>query len=418
MELLRLAWRNVFRNPRRSVLTILALTVGTVILFLALGWIGGYHRYVYDTVIDFQTGHGKVLRNDYYPERRRLPVDLLIENYESVRQSVAQVDGIEAATGRVQFPVRVGTGSQSFMMGATAVDLRHEQQVGVLASYIVAGSRPADLSDAEQRGIWIGSAVAEKAGIALGDVLFLRALNRHGVENLYDAPVVGFFDYGYPTLDDRIIYLGLGTAEELLDLDGGVTEIVYRLEPGVSVSQAQQRLAEVLAGDAIAQGLEARSWRDFARAAVSAVQADTDGFAIMAALMYLLIVLGILNTMSMSVHERTREIGTIRAVGAGRRFLRRMFAAESVAQAGIALIAAAVIATPIALYLGRVGVDIASSMPAELPVPFGERFRASFAPWHFVVTIISAPATALIGSMIPIRRAGRITVAEAMRETT
>ena len=418
MEMVRLAWRNVFRNPRRSALTIVALTVGTVILFLSLGWIGGYHRYVYDTVIDFQTGHGKVLRTEYYSQRRRLPVDLLIRNYDAVRREVADVEGIRGATGRVQFPVRVGTGSQSFMMGATALDLRHEHEVGVLARYVVAGREPADLASAEQRGIWIGSGVAEKAEIALGDVLFLRALNRHGVENLYDAPVVGFFDYGFPTLDDRVVYLALGTAEELLDLDGGVTEIVYRLEPGVSVTDARRRVASALASDAIEGGLEARTWRDFARAAVSAVESDTSGFAIMTALMYLLIVLGILNTMSMSVHERTREIGTIRAVGAGRRFLRRMFALESLAQASIALAVAAIVATPIALYLGRTGVDIAGSMPAELPVPFGERFRASFAPWHFIVTIISAPATALIGSMIPIRRAGRITVAEAMRETT
>ncbi|MCG8481388.1 MAG: ABC transporter permease [Spirochaetales bacterium] len=418
MELVRLAWRNVFRNPRRSVLTILALTVGTVILFLSLGWIGGYHRYVYDTVIDFQTGHGTVLRADYYPERRRLPVDLLIQNYDEVRQTVAEVEGVAAATGRVQFPVRVGTGSQSFMMGAKAVDLRHEHDVGALARYVVAGQGPTGRGSAEQRGIWIGRSVAEKAEIAVGDVLFLRALNRHGVENLYDAPVVGLFDYGYPTLDDRVVYLALGTAEELLDLDGGVTEIVYRLEPGVSVTDARARVASALVSDAIERGLEARTWRDFARAAVSAVESDTNGFAIMTALMYLLIVLGILNTMSMSVHERTREIGTIRAVGAGRRFLRCMFAAESVAQAMIALVAAAMISTPIALYLGRTGVDIASSMPAELPVPFGERFRASFAPWHFGVAIVSAPATALIGSMIPIRRAGRITVAEAMRETT
>ncbi len=410
MEIAKLAWRNVFRNPRRSILTVIALTVGTSILFLALGWIGGYHRYIYDTLIDFETGHGKVLRSEYFLERRRMPVDLLIEDYDIARLSVAAVEGVAAATGRVRFPVRVGTGARSFSLGATALDLRYEDEVGVLADYVVAGAPP----DENIRGLWIGRRLADKAEIEIGDVVFLRALNRHGVENLYDATVRGFFDYGYPVLDEQMTYLDLVTAEELLDLDGGVTEIVYRAEPGVSATDLTQRVSGAL--EAIETGLEARLWRDFARAAVSAVEGDTSAFGIMAGVMYLLIVLGVLNTMSMSVHERTREIGTIRAIGANRSVLRRMFAFESLWQALIALVIATAISTPLAVYLVQTGVDIAGSMPADLPVPFGERFRADFVLWHYLVAILSAPTTALIGAMFPIRRAGRVTVAEAMRE--
>ena len=417
MKIAGLAWRNVFRNPRRSVLNVVALTVGTAILFLALGWIGGYHRYIYDTLIDFETGHGKVLRDGYYAERRRLPVDLLIEEYDAARGMVSSVDGVEAVTGRVRFPLRISTGDRSFSLGATALDLRYEESVGVLSDYVVAGAVPSPEDAGIERGLWIGRPVAEKAEIELGDVVFLRAMNRHGVENLYDAPVVGFFDYGYPVLDEQMAYLDMGTATELLDLDGGVTEIVYRLEPGVSPDDGRRRVAAALAGEALQEGLEARLWRDFAQAAVSAVEGDTSSFGIIASVMYLLIVLGILNTMSMSVHERTREIGTIRAIGMSRRYLRRLFMFESLWQALISLVLAAAISAPIAWYLLSVGVDISGSMPADMPVPFGERFRADFAIWHYLAAAISAPLTAVVGALIPIRRAGRITVAEAMRET-
>lgn len=417
MKIAGLAWRNVFRNPRRSLLNIVALTVGTAILFLALGWIGGYHRYIYDTLIDFETGHGKVLRDGYYAERRRMPVDLLIEEYDAARGLISFVDGVEAVTGRVRFPLRISTGEKSFSLGATALDLRYEEAVGVLADYVVEGSVPAPERAGEMRGLWIGRSVAEKAGIEIGDIVFLRAMNRHGVENLFDAPVIGFFDYGYPVLDDQMAYLDMGTATELLDLDGGVTEIVYRLEPGVSPEEGRRRVATALAGDALREGLQARIWRDFAQAAVSAVEADTSSFGIIASVMYLLIVLGILNTMSMSVHERTREIGTVRAIGMSRRFLRRLFMFESIWQALIALVLAAIISAPIAYYLVKVGVDISGSMPADMPVPFGERFRADFALWHYLAAISSAFLTATIGALVPIRRAGRITVAEAMRDS-
>ena len=145
------------------------------------------------------------------------------------------------------------------------------------------------------------------------------------------------------------------------------------------------------------------------------MEGDTYSFTIMVAVMYLLIVLGILNSMSMSVHERTREIGTIRAIGIRRRQLLTLFALESVWQALIAAAIALVITTPVALWLTHTGVDIASSMPETIPVPFGERFRADFAVWHYLFTVASGILTALAGAVIPARRAGKITVAEAMR---
>jgi len=74
------------------------------------------------------------------------------------------------------------------------------------------------------------------------------------------------------------------------------------------------------------------------------------------------------------------------------------------------------VTTPLALWLARTGVDLASSMPDEIPIPFGERFRADFAVWHYLFTVASGLVTALLGAIIPARRAARITVAAAMRK--
>lgn len=472
-KLAALAWRNVWRNRRRTTLNVIALSVGMGIFVLALGWIGGYHSYIYQTLRDFQTGEVQVMHREWYGERTRLPVDLLVENYEAVRERVAGVPGVrgEAVTGRVLFSLRVSTGNRSWRMMATAIDPRYEPQVGVLGEHVTAGRRPAELAGepgsgamggtagergtgeessagagertAGERGLWIGAPVAEKAGISPGDTLFLRAVNRHGVENLFDVPVAGTFEYGYPTLDDQMVYLDLATADELLDLDGAVTHVVVRLAPGTGVDTGVERIAAELGGAAVgaaggdpsgddagsrrgalasdstqgspAANLQVRPWQDFARAAVTAVEQDTNSFALMMAIMYLLIVLGIINSMSMSVHERTREIGTLRAIGMRGRSLLAMFALESVWQAVIAAVVALIVTTPVAIWLANTGVDLVSSMPENVPIPFGERFRADFAVGHYLFTVASGVVTALLGAIIPARRAARITVAEAMR---
>jgi ABC-type lipoprotein release transport system permease subunit len=491
MSLPRMAWRNVFRNRRRSALNIVALTMGMSVLVLSLGWIGGYHSYIYDTLRDFQTGEIQIVRGQWYRQRTRLPVEFLLPDHVELRSAVMDVPAVRSAAARVVFSVQVSTGRESFRLQGVGIDPRHEGEVSVLGEYLVsihnrvahtgvnssgtgtsgAKTEPdtitpdtaGDSADGRNTivdtapGIWIGRPVAEKAGISVGDTLFLRAMNRHGVENLYDAPVVGFFEYGYPLLDNQTIYMDLDTATELLDLDGGATHLVIRLHDGASVQSATRDIAEAVApaGSATGPGngpfagnttgddasgtggdaagsltpisdsrgglavagwdIQIRPWQDFARAAVSAVEGDTYSFTVMMAVVYLLIVIGILNSMSMSVHERTREIGTIRAIGIRRRQLLALFAMESVWQALVAAGIALIITTPVALWLVKSGVDIASSMPETMPVPFGERFRADFAPWHYLFTVLSGVLTALAGAIIPARRAGRITVAEAMR---
>jgi putative ABC transport system permease protein len=294
-------------------------------------------------------------------------------------------------------------------MVGVAIDLDREHTVGTLHTHIVAGVRP--LADAVAgRGVWIGQTYAERAGLSVGDVLFLRARNRHGVENLYDAPLAGIFSYGYPALDEAVLYVDLTTATELLDLDGGVTHVVARTTDG-TVRPDLLRTIEAATGT-----VSVRPWHDFARTAVSAVEGDTAAFGLMIAILYLLIVLGILNAMSMSVHERTREIGTLRAIGMPGRWVMQLVAIESVWQSAIAAVAAAAITAPLIWWLTTVGVDIAASMPAEMPVPFGERLRADIRPWHYLFTITSGVATALAGAIIPGRRAARIVVADAMRD--
>ncbi|MBU0935769.1 MAG: ABC transporter permease, partial [Spirochaetes bacterium] len=81
MKLLHIALRNIFRNRRRSVLNLIALTTGFVVLLLGLGWVQGYHSYVYGSMIDLETGHAHYLAKGYLEEQRRLPVDIGISNY-------------------------------------------------------------------------------------------------------------------------------------------------------------------------------------------------------------------------------------------------------------------------------------------------------------------------------------------------
>lgn len=404
MELLFLALKNVLRNRRRSVLNVVALTVGLCIMILGLGWVNGYHTYIYGSLIRLETGHAQYLADGYLAEERRLPVDLLLEDYKEIRTLLEADPRVEAVSGRVDFPVKLAAPGESARRLARAVDPVGEAKVSTVKDFIDEGSY-LDTGP----GLLLGRPLADALGLGAGDTVFISARDRYGVENLVDVTIRGVFHLGYPIMDKYLAFVDLDSASLLLDLDDQVSRVVVKLNPGVDPGRFLAK-APVLP----AKG-EWQPWQRFARTAVAAVEADSGGFTAMIVIMYLLIVLGILNSMSMSVHERTREIGTLRAIGLRRKSLVRLFMLEALWLALPAILAALILSIPGVYYLQVVGVDLAGALPADLPVPFGERFRADFRAWQFMLGAGLTLLSALLGAWLPARRGARIVVAEALR---
>lgn len=407
MDLAWIALRNVFRNRRRSALNVIALSVGLSVMITGLAWVNGYHTYIYDSIIRLETGHAQYLAEGYLKEERRLPVDILLDNYAAIKSELLGLPMVEAVSGRVDFHMKLAGPERSLRILARGVDPSGEAALSSVKDFIVEGS----YLDAFP-GLLIGKPVAEALGLRPGDTAFVAARDRHGVENLIDLNVAGVFYLGYPLMDRSMVFLDLKSASSLLALDDEVNRVAIRLVPGADTD-------DFLASAPRPGGRgEWRSWRRFARTAVAAVEADSGGMAAMVAIMYALIVLGILNSMSMSVHERTREIGTLRAVGLRRGRLARLFVLEACCLAFPAILAALILLIPGIYYLQFVGVDLAGALPADLPVPFGERFKADFRAWHFALGIGLTFATAILGAWLPARRGARMQVAAALRATT
>lgn len=404
MELLLIGFRNISRNRRRTWLNVIALAIGTAMMIVLLGWVRGYFTSFYEGIIRFDTGHVQVLNDDYLAQKRRLPLDLLVTDTEAVAARLREATNASAVAPRIDFAAQIGNGLKSARMAVRAIDPEAEAAITVLHEHIIAGEYLGS-----EGGALVGEPLADKLGLAPGEALFVSAVDAHGVENLIDVTVSGIHKTGYPPLDESMVYLDIGTARKLLDIEGAATSLVIGLGGGPDVASEVALANAVLGEDLIAY-----SWREFAQVVVRAVQADAGGFAMILVVVYLLVVVGILNSSSMSVQERTREIGTLRAIGMKRRTLASLLLSES---AAVSLIAAAVgfaVAGAIALYLGQVGLDMSALARSDLPLPFGDRFRADFRAIDFAIGAAVTVVTAVLGSIIPTRRAARLPIAEAL----
>ena len=409
MELFRMGWRNLRRNRRRTALNVVALAIGIAIMIVTVAWVRGYFTSLFEGIIELDTGHAQVLHEEYRDERRRLPLDLTVPDYEALRDELLEDDAVEAATGRIAFSAQIGNGRRSTRMLARAIEPDGEAELTVLDDHVQRGS----YLTAGEDGVLLSEEMAGRMGAEPGDPIFITALDQSGAENFTETVLRGTFALGYPAIDENVFYIDLSSAQRLLGMAGEVTHLVVGLDSGPNVNGLLEPLRTRVSAASDAP-LEVYGWRTFVAVIVSAVEADIASFSIIIAVLFLLIVIGILNSMSMAVHERTREIGTLRAIGMKRGQLTRLFLAEGVSVAAVGSVVGAVLAALVGIYFGIVGFDLSALAGTGLPIPFGERFTADFRVWDFLLGAAIGIVTATAGSLIPTRRASKIAIADAL----
>ena len=298
------------------------------------------------------------------------------------------------------------------------IDAEAESNVTVLSHKIQRGS----CLDSSP-GLLLGPTIAKKLRLQPGATVIISATDRYGVENRVALPLRGVFSFGFGAMDDGIAYVDLSSAQDLLDLGDEVTRIVLAGPRTEEVKKAAASFVDNLGPKSAAVGaLAARSfpstvaygWEEFAKSTVSGVRTDSGSFYFVAVILFLLIIVGILNSMSMSVRERHRELAALRAIGFRSRDAKRLVLLESIVLAGVGTAAGFIVAAPVAAWLGIAGVDLSAYIPKDFPIPFGEIYHADYRVWHFMLSAALGIGASLAGSILPARRAARLPIAETI----
>ena len=405
MEILLIGFRNIARNPRRTALNIIALAIGMAMMIFGIGWIRGYSTTIYSGVKRLETGDLQVLREGYLDQQRRLPLDIAIPDADAAAALIERDPLVSAVAPRIDFSATVGTRAGTVRVLGRAIDPASESRVTSIREFMTGGT----YLSSDTGGVLIGAPLAAKLGARVGHLIALSAVDKYSVQNFVEVPVRGIFRFGFPSMDQGLVLVDLATARGLLGMTGAATRLVVRLKNGVSETTALSSLGTSLApaGDRV------YSWRRFAEAIVTATTADIGGFWIVFMIIFLLIIIGMLNSMSMSVQERTREIGTLRAIGIRRSQLTFLFMSEAASLALVAAIIACLLGGAVALYMQRVGFDF-SSTSLEMPIPFGHRFTGDYRLADFFTAAVVGVVTALVGSLLPTRRAARLSISRSL----
>jgi ABC-type lipoprotein release transport system permease subunit len=413
MEFIRIALRNIIRNERRSRLTIVTIVIGVTILMNVQGLLRGLTTTVYGHMMSMDTAQVQVENKDYRVDARRLPLDRVVEDPDALAATIAALPGVAAVSQRVDASFEITNGDEGVRTMARGIS-QDEARVTDLGTKFVSGG----MFERGKPGLVIGKGLAAKLGFKVGDVAWFTALDRHSVRNLGSAPIAGIFEYGYPLLDDFLVFIDIDQARTFLDLGPVATRLVVRgRDPEASAALTAEIAAAISRArptPGSGKALAAYEWKTFAENLVSTIETRLHLLYTILGTLFALIIAGIFNTMAMNVQERYREIGTLRAIGIRRSGLERIFLAEGLLMGLAGCLVAAIPSTAVGLWLGIGGIDLSGIFPRDMPIPFGSSMHASYTALDALRALAAGLGAAALGSIFPARNAARLPITAAI----
>ena len=403
---LKLAIRNVFRNRRRTLITLAAMGFGAAAIILFGGFVNAIYWGVRESTIRSQVGHIQLYRKGFSEKGNLAPFDYLIRDYAALRAELMKIEHVKTVTARLGFSGLVSTGDTTTSFVGAGVDPEGEADLSALA-VIVEGQ---DLTSRAPRGISMGVGLARGFGVRPGDDLTLLTTTAGGAINALAVKVRGVWESGEKAYDDRFLKVALSEVQRVLDLEHGeVQSVVLLLDKTENTAAVRERLDRLIRERGL--DLEMKTWEDLALRYHQVRELFGRIFAVLTLIVSIMVVFGITNTMTMAIFERTREIGTVMALGTRRRGVIAMFVLE-----GLAL---GVLGGIVGVGLGVGLAKIVSAIGIQLPPPPGS--TRGFAVQILLVPSVLAQAfrlsliTATLASLYPAWRAARLDVVEALR---
>ena len=405
MKLSVVALRNLVRNRRRSLLSGGVVALGFAAFALAGGFMAQSLEGLREGTIRGGLGHLQIADPAGFAPGADATLAHGLADAEGLEQALRQDPAIADVLPRIDFVGLATSGDRSVPFLGMGVDPQAEARSMDLAASIVSGRW---LEGRGERGVVLGTGLAAALGVGVGDTITLLASTAEGVLNGVDATVVAVAAIPIQSLDDRFLATTLELAADLLLAPDRVSRFAVVLHDGANEREALVRVLEALRGRGF--DVAGRTWEDLALfyRQVRLLYAGIFGF--MGLVLAVVVLLATTNTMMMAATERTREIGTLRALGTRPGRIRMLFVAEAAWLAAAACAAGTAVALAVSFVLNHSGIVLPPPPGATSPMPLHIRFYAA----TYFAAFATMALTTLLASYLPARRASRIPIVEAL----
>lgn len=397
-----LAGRNLRRNARRTLVAVLTVASGIIAFLLAGGFIAWIFDDMREATIHSQLGHIQIVRPDYFEKGIADPYAFLLPANSAEQRTVEQAPGVVSVTPRLAFSGLASHGDVTVAFVGEGIDPERERPISSRIT-ILSGK---DLDSSAQTAVLLGEGLARSLGVQIGAKVVLLATAANGSPNAIEITVAGTFATISKEYDDVALRLPIALARKLMRVQGATSWVVL-----LDQTEKTQMTVESLSKKLPASGFELVPWDRLADFYNKTVVLFSKQVSVVKYIIGLIIVLTISNTQTMSVLERTREIGTSLAIGQRRRVVLRMFLAEGVLIGALGGIAGIVLGYLLAELVSFIGIP----MPPPPGMTHGFTGQVLITPALAWEALVLALLTTLLASLMPAWKASRMNIVDALR---
>lgn len=399
----KFALQNTLRNRRRSAVTVSIAALGTAAILLA----GGFALFTYESLAQAaarDTGHLVLGTPASFTSDEDVPLQHGLSHVDALRQQLLADPAVRQVLPKVVFSGLISNGDKSTVMMATGVDPDNEFAVKGPFLTVTAGS--VLTSDSTEPEVMLGEALARSLKASPGSSLTLLASTTEGAMNAMDVRVKGTFTTGVPDMDKRAVFTSVALAQRLLVTDR-VSSLGVFLDRMASTLPAQARVA------AQNPTLEVQNWEQQAVFYQAVKGLYNRIFGALGIIIGVIVVFVVTNAMAMAIIERTREIGTLRALGTLPSQLLRTLGLEGMLLGGVGALVGAALSLGVSLLLFVVPVD----MPPPPGRSVGYPLNIAIDPALYLFTLLAMVSLTMLASYAVARKTVHMPVVDALAHT-
>jgi len=404
MNYFKIAWRNLWRNKRRTLITVASIFFGVVLATIMNSLQDGTYANMIDMMVKLSSGYLQI-QNPEYREDRSIN-NVFVPSEELINQ-LNETSKITAVAKRLETFALLSSGQNTRGGAVVGFEPSNDKQTSNLQNWISEGTF---LND-NDKGILVTSNVAKHLSLSLNDTIILISQGYRGVTAAGKYPIKGILNFSTPQMNNIGVFMDINLAQELFSAEGMVTSLMIMMDSYTDVAEVKNHLSSVTNGS-----LTVLTWQELMPEIVQFIESDMAGGVVMLGILYIVIGFGIFGTIIMMVAERRRELAVMVAVGMQKYKLATILFFETFLIGLTGVISGFLVSVPIILIL--------IGNPIPLPAEIGEAYLQygfepywffGASPFVFLIQVITIFSMTLIISIYPIMKVRNMIVSKAIK---
>lgn len=358
---IRLAWRNIWRNKRRTLITAAAVAFAVFMSSVLRSFQKGAWDKIVDSTVNLYFGFAQVHGEGYWDEQT---LDNAIEYNNDLKVLEQKIPDVKGVVPRIESFALASQSNLTTGVLVIGIDPKKEDAMTGIKSRLIEGS----YLEEEDKAVFLASGVAEKLGLSLGDTLVLISQGYHGVNAAGKFPIKGLFKFALPDLNKRLVYLPLKAAQQFYGAENMLTSAVLQIEERDQVPKVLKVVNATLDNEKY----EVKDWQQMIPELLEARELDEGSAILILGILYFIITFAIFGTILMMTKEREYEFGVLVSIGMGRWKLFSVVWWETVFVGLLGALLGIVISIPINYYYHANPIDL--SLMGEEAVATYEKF--------------------------------------------